>query len=121
MGIRCTQWIGLSPAAEAMIAGESVLLYTEVGVRKYPDGREEPFERSTQGSSVETIESGRFAYGMFDEEIPLNNYRLPDGRLLEEHVQAEPWSSGPMIFTALKHNGEWVEESLWPEKEINLL
>lgn len=116
--MRCTQWIGLSPDAEAMVAGEQVVLYTEIGVRKYPDGREEPFERSVEGSTIETLSTDRYTLGMFDEELPLMDYRLPDGRLLEEHEQASPWSSGPMIFTALKCDGEWVKESRWSDEEI---
>lgn len=120
MGIRCTQWVGLHLNAVKMTEGGTVLLYTEVGVRQYPDGREEPFERPVRGSTVEVVKSSRFAEGMFPEEqLPLNDYRLPDGRVLEEHVQAVPWSSGPMIFTALKCDGEWVQESLWPQEEID--
>jgi len=34
-----------------------------------------------------------------------------------EVVQAEPWSSGPVIFTCLEVDGERIGE--WPQKEID--
>lgn len=41
--------------------------------------------------------------------------------LFEEYVQAEPWSSGPMYFVALKSlkTGEPVPQSLWSDEEMS--
>lgn len=78
--------------------------------------------------------------GMFGEEVWLGEWRREDGSFVREIVQADPWSSGPMIFTCLavyktkakgvkreggmymkhdfnepkdKHEGEVIEESKW--------
>lgn len=40
--------------------------------------------------------------GMFGEIIHGSIYTMPNGEILTEVVQAEPWSSGPMIFTHLR-------------------
>jgi len=66
---------------------------------------------------METIADGRYTLGMFGEEEPLRTYKLKDGRTAMEVVQAEPWSSGPVIFTCLEVDGERIGE--WPQKEID--
>ncbi len=66
-----------------------------------------------------SLESDLVTHGMFDEEIPLRRWKMPenkttgegvwnpertDGQLtpcVREVVQCVPWSSGPMIFTCL--------------------
>jgi hypothetical protein len=62
--------------------------------------------------------------GMFNEEVyTLLKYETYDGLFVEEFVQAEPWSSGPHIFLALRFvNPEHLEiqESLWSEEEMDL-
>jgi hypothetical protein len=118
MGIRTTQVYGLSEAGRRLVEGERILLCTERGERQYPDGHTEPFEREVHGPSVTTEETGRTFSGMFGEEFPLHRYLLPNGRVLEEHVQAEPWSSGPCIFLALKEGRRWVRESLWSDEDV---
>ena len=123
MGIRETQIQGLSAAARALVAGKRILLYGESIVRTFPDGRVEDLgEHDVFGSDVKKEKSGETFHGMFPEEetYPLYRYTFPDGHVFEEAVQAEPWSSGPVIFLALKNeNGEWVEESLWLQEEID--
>ena len=56
--------------------------------------------------------------GMFGEKIRnLYSYTIPEGEVWEEFIQAEPWSSGPMIFLAIKNSrgeikgwdDEWIE------------
>lgn len=76
-----------------------------------------------------SVKSKKFAEGMFGEKIPLGRWEWPGTtrkRYLQERVQAEPWSSGPMIFTCLEtiyisSDGkeepaetiyEWVEDPL---------
>jgi len=47
----------------------------------------------------------------------LHVYRLKDGGIVKEVVQAEPWSSGPVCFLCLELEdgfriGEWSEEEI---------
>ncbi len=60
-------------------------------------------------------------YGMFEEEVHiLKQYTTNENRFVEEYVQAEPWSSGPCIFLALRYSDtkEPIEESLYLDSEI---
>lgn len=57
-------------------------------------------------------------FGMFDEEIPLGTWRDNNGIKYFEVEQASPWSSGPLILTALRKEDEagglihcWREDS----------
>lgn len=121
MGIRMDQYMGLTEIAQAMVEGEPIALYDEQVHRFYLDGREEVLpSRTIMGSTVKREESGKFYQGAFDgSDNPLMRYTLPDGRVLTEDVQAEPWSSGPCFFLALRdEKGEWVKESLWADNEI---
>jgi len=112
-----TQVIGLTEEAHALVEGQEVLAYTEEGVKVLPDGSHEPFTRPVYKSDVSREEYGQFE-GMFGEPYPLHRYTLPDGRILEEVIQAAPWSSGPCIFLALQENGQWLPETLWSDEEI---
>lgn len=119
--MRCTQLMGLSDRAHQLVEGEQVLAYTEQVMRVYPDGRTEPEpDRPVFVSTVKQEPSGETYSGMLDEEeYRLNKYIFPDGRVYFERVQAEPWSSGPVIFLALQdEEGNWIPESLWPEEAI---
>ena len=75
---RSTQYIGLTDAAEEWVKGA-------IGTEQYPMTR-----------------------GMFDEPIMGTIYHMPAPEgpnkelIAKEVVQAEPWSSGPMIFTHLE-------------------
>lgn len=52
-------------------------------------------------------------------KYPLYRHNLKDGRTADEFVQAEPWSSGPMIFLALRlSDGTSIE---WPDAEIDAM
>lgn len=99
--MRTTQWIGLSPRARNFIDGHNVMC-REVTVRSWPDGRLEVTEPVQVSVSRVKKEQWGCTYGMFDEEIPLHKYTFPDGSVLYEVVFAEPWSSGPCIFTTLR-------------------
>ena len=120
MGIRMDQHMGLNQWAAKFVAGTRVFLYTEKVERVHPDRRVEKFRpRRVYGSSVRKEESGSSFSGMFGDTYPLHTYTFPDGRVYAESVQAEPWSSGPCFFLALKdENGAWVPESLWSEEAI---
>jgi hypothetical protein len=57
--------------------------------------------------------------GMFDD-LPLYRYPLKDGRIATEYVQEEHWSSGPMIWLALRIEGKGETETLtWEQKDIS--
>ena len=104
MGIRMTQHAGLNQWAQDFVRGEQVLVCHELRIRDYPDGRRErhgPYP--VYGSSVRKEEGDGSYSGMFEEEgrYPLHKYTLPDWRVFWEVVQAEPWSSGPVVFLAL--------------------
>ena len=56
-------------------------------------------------------------YGMFSEIIRnIRRYKLKDNRgYVEEYIQIQYWSSGPLIYLALKNciTKEIIPESLW--------
>ena len=112
------QYIGLNERAKKLIEGEPVPVLEEIR-RTYPDGRQtnetrQVFE-STVKSRVYYTREGAWNPGFLE----LFAYTFPDGRVLREEVQTEPWSSGPCYLLALKdEQGNWVPESLWTEEEI---
>ena len=65
--------------------------------------------------TCEQVKKVDTVYGMFDEEVcDLYQYKDHEGNIWEEFEQFTPWSSGPMIFLAIKNlnTGEvkgWVE------------
>jgi len=88
----------------------------------YPDGREEEMlPKEVLASVVQQVPSGKSFTGMFPDEVyPHYRYIFPDGKVYEDAVQASPWSSGPVIFLALRdENGDWVPESLWPQEAVD--
>lgn len=63
-------------------------------------------------------------FGMFDEDIPLGLYYKNGELHAVEYVIANPWSSGPMIFTGLvTANGpspyNWKESETLMDGEYN--
>ena len=74
-----------------------------------------------QLNAVQVIDTVGKVTGMFNEHVTdLKSYLLTDGRICQEYVQAEPWSSGPCIFLALRyHEGVPIEESLWSQEDID--
>ena len=120
MGTRSDQYIGLNAWAANFVQGEPVLLYTEETTRNYPDGHTEQVDpRPVYGSSIEKEECGYIEGAWNDHVASLLKYTFPNGKTYQEAVQAEPWSSGPCYFVALKdETGNWVPESLWSPQEI---
>jgi len=104
--MRCTQFVGLTDEARDFL-DKNVSM---VGSHPCPHCGKMTEE------IAEKVDDGRFTVGMFDEEIPLSTFRLRDGRIAKEVVQAEPWSSGPVIFTCLEVEGlrvgEWSQEAI---------
>lgn len=90
----------------------------EKGIRIYPDGTEEPFDRSEEKNLIKYEKTGK-KYGMFGE-CDFYKYLTPEGEIYYEYVQESPWESGPVIFLALKDkDGNVVEESLWTNEEMS--
>ena len=94
--MRTTQVIGLNKRAEAFIERNAV----------NPDGEY----------------TGQALLGMFGEgAYTCRVFEYHDDRILspdyfEEYLQIDPWSSGPMLFLALRWiDGEPIPESLWLE------
>ena len=118
MGIRMTQVIGLNERGQVLIEGQEVFLYTLIGRKIFADGHEESYKEDFRDSNVKVQRCGEFE-GMFGDPYDLQSYTLPDGQVYAEAVQAQPWSSGPCVFLALKgSDGQWIEESLWTDAEI---
>lgn len=118
--MRCDQFYGLNEWAHVFVSSitEKCIEYTQ---RVYKDGRTETLEpKELEVCKIKTeILKSECAYGMFDNKYPLYRYTFPDGRVFTEYVQSVIWSSGPMIFTALKdEQGNPVPESLWDENKI---
>lgn len=113
---RSDQYIGLNDWACNLT---SVMMdVIEAGTQTYYDGKVENFERKHQINAVKIEPSGDTFEG-FEGPYYLSRYTLPDGRVFTEFLQAEPWSSGPMFFIALKdEEGNVVPESLWTDEEI---
>ncbi|MDP3726339.1 MAG: hypothetical protein Q8R36_04045 [bacterium] len=120
MGIRMDQFPGLNKWASGFVKGEPVFVCTEEVTRVYPGGRREMLApRPVHESSIRKEQSLSSYSGMFGDKYPLHDYIFPDGRVYSERVQAEPWSSGPVIFLALQdEDGNWVRKSLWAKKAI---
>lgn len=130
MGIRKTQWIGLSAEAGKFLEENAVKVEKNIVLCPHCG------EKVSSCMMDDEIAEGRKTYGMFEEEIPLSTTRLKDGRFAREIVQAEPWSSGPVIFTCLwvsnvekmtaeefvkpgvaQNNGEIIGQ--WTDEEID--
>lgn len=119
MGIRETQVMGLHERARELLEQGEVHSHWEDITRTYPDGRVERERREVRVPAVRTSDSGESFSGMFGERYPLSSHRMPDGTELTEAIQHEAWSSGPMIYLALRRpDGTWEPESLWPEDEM---
>ena len=117
--MRTDQYMGLNDWAEEFIRGEQVVHFVETKHKKYPDGTEKTYGpynvyvSNIQRAQYDTID------GAFGNSFPLNKYTFEDGRMFFEYVQAEPWSSGPCFFIALRNAVELpIPESLWKDEEI---
>lgn len=105
---RFTQYIGLSPRAWEYLKKYN---YKRIYSYEMTEGiAYEPVMGSLYECTIQVL--GRWS-------IPDNEYMEDEKVLYIEVVQAEPWSSGPMIFTQLKNilTGEIV--GAWTDEEIN--
>ncbi len=119
MGIREDQYIGLNDWASHLVSDGHIIGYTDYTRRVYEDKTVEDIETEGTKCLVKREPSGR-TFDMFDNEYPLYKYTFPDGKVVQEFLQAEPWSSGPVIFVALEDEaGNPIKESLWIDEEIS--
>lgn len=106
--MRCTQLIGLSPAATNYLQENGIII----------KGKSCPTCGHTSFDDYDCKVYGEaHASGMFDDGPDLREYKLKDGSTVKEIVQATPWSSGPCIFLCLAKDGKRIGE--WTEEEID--
>jgi hypothetical protein len=100
--MRCDQHFGLpKEALEFLAENEKTLPICTCCKRPFP---------------LELEQIGTYT-GMFCDKFPLYRHFLTDGKVADEFLQADPWSSGPCFFIGLKvSNGEIFE---WPQETID--
>jgi len=106
--MRCTHIIGLPPDATDFIS-ENISLVPDVVC---PNCGKVCTKRWGHHTWLD-----RSDVGMFDDGPELQEYMLKDGRVVREHIQAAPWSSGPCIFLKLIDEDmnilfEWSEDDM---------
>lgn len=106
MGIRCDQFVGLSPAADTFLEEHRMPL-------KICEHCGQTLPRESQQAIIGPIDH---YYGMFDNEYPLFRYVLKDGRTADEFHQASPWDCGPIHHLGLRVSDG--TEFIWTEEEI---
>lgn len=119
--MRCDQFYGLNEWAEEFVSSITKKCVQKT-TRYYDDGTVEVLpDQELNICQIKREPSGKTVYGMYDNEYPLYKHIFPDGRVYEEYEQTTIWSSGPMIFLALKdENGNPIANSLWDEDEIQI-
>jgi len=117
--MREDQHIGLIRWAQKFIERGSIPVTVEI-VHTLPDGTRKVMDSFPSMTNPCQFPSGKTYSGAWDGDHVLHEYRL-DGKVYEEFVQTEPWSSGPCFFLALRdpETGNAVRGSLWAEEEIN--
>jgi hypothetical protein len=70
-------------------------------------------------ATVYDVQDGAFT----PQLLHLRRFKIPFGPMVEEFVQAEPWSGGPCYFLALRltETSQPIAESLWSDDEISRL
>jgi len=104
---RTTQFIGLSPKANEFLETHN---YKQLCTYHMTEGM---FSEPIMGGIYECILQRQGGYS-----CPGNEYMEHCRETYIEVVQAEPWSSGPMIFTCLKNVQTDVMVGTWAEEEI---
>ena len=116
--MRSDQWIGLNAWATREVGRTRTA--REVGVRVFRRGRIERFDRKVRVPFAKVEVISPVAGAWVDVVGHLHRYIMPNGKVYEEFLQADPWSSGPCYFIALKdQQGNPVPQSLWTDEELN--
>lgn len=118
--MRCDQFIGLNERAISIVEKlEKGTLETKLTLKSDPDNP--IFDKKEVEIDRTEMENADSYEGMYGIEYPLYKYILPSGAVYIQFVQEAYFSSGPVIFLALKDvQGETVKESLWTEEEMQL-
>jgi len=105
--MRMTQFVGLRPEATEFLDKNAEQQIAETCPHCHQPTRHKPSREVYTKTD-----------GMFGEEIPLHEYALRNGETWREIVQAEPWSSGPVIFLCLEDEMKKLHFK-WPKKDID--
>ncbi|MFA6842993.1 MAG: hypothetical protein WCR33_01185 [Bacilli bacterium] len=122
--MRCTQFFGLSKNANDWLEKYCKQTHYFQKVFRAYDGSDEWVEvENSEGTQLvsKPLEENEKVFGMFGEEVyVLQQYEMDNGSIVEEYVQADPWSSGPCIFLCLRFQStkKFVNKSLWKDEEI---
>lgn len=102
--MRMDQYVGLTERAQKWIDENVVKETVETVSVSYVNGVET--HRGTASVVGPLAEPYGTIEGAWEDNVaPLMAYTLRDGGTVEEYVQAEMWSSGPMYFIALRYKG----------------
>lgn len=120
---RSTQFVGLSDSAEKWI--QKYCIHNTVSTTTITaDESGKVMSKSvniTRTPCTKLIKGGK-VLGMFGEVVhELKSYTTKTGYEVIEFIQADPWSSGPVIFLALKFlkTGDVVVKSLHSKSVID--
>jgi hypothetical protein len=114
---RSDQYIGLNTWARKLVTRK--LTVREEGTRTFPGGKKQRFSRWRRMPVARKQHVGVIRGAWIPVVAVLHRYTMPNGEQYVEFVQANPWSSGPQYFIALKDSrGNPVPESLWTDEEI---
>lgn len=117
--MRCDQLMYLNSRGRKIAGGKDIRVKITV-IKEYLDGGHPTETETTEMIEPENIAvSSGGTYSGYDE-YPLHIYLSPSGDTLYwEALQEVIWSSGPMMFLALKdESGNWIKESLWTPEEM---
>lgn len=115
---RFDQYRGLNDwARKNVLKREKVRI---VGEMEFQDGRRKRFTRWAKVPAARIKVIGHIVGVWIPHVADLHRYILPGGKVYDEYVQCDPWSSGPVYHIALKdaRSGKPVAESLWTDDEI---
>jgi hypothetical protein len=126
--MRCTQFIGLTEKAKRWLQKHCRKIeYVETTTRDYLDKDGNVIKHEilpkVKRSILDSEDTPNVLKGMFDEDSHiLKQYFMHNGSTVEEFLQAEPWSSGPMQFLALRFRDtkSVIHASLWTDKEMGI-
>lgn len=100
--MRMDQYVGLTLRAYEWLAENAVHAIVETLSVTYVNGIEMKRESATVSKLSQTVHD--HIQGAWNEDFaPLQRTQLQNGREVEEYIQDEVWSSGPMYFLALRY------------------
>ena len=105
--MRTWQHVGLKPEACKWLMSQ---------VQRTPEKRCDKCNSLLEGGNTisKVYDSPEIWYG---QELELHEYKLTDGSICREVIQAEPWSGGPVTFLCLELDGKKIFK--WPKVAID--